>query len=454
MIATKPRNTWAMAGAVTLAALTLGACSTLQSINPFASKDDTPEATTSRTNRVPILGLDQTVQASDALRGVDFFIPPPAALDSWPLPGGTPEQSVEHVDAAANFVVAWKVNFGRGSGRDSHVTAPPIVADGRVYVMDGRATVSAFDVVTGRLVWHANVVPHTRRDGGDGYGGGVAYADGKLYVTTGFREVLQLDAATGTVGWRTKTDAPIHAAPTVSGGRVFAVSVDDSLLTFDAATGAAGWTYQALSEPARLIGASSPAVAGDTVVAAFASGEVVALRTANGNDLWNQALSRVGRSNALSEIRDIAGRPVIYRGAVYAVSHAGSFGAIDLRTGQPRWSLPVSGISTPWAAGDVIYVISKAGEVICASRENGSVYWIRDLNEGRERKNWALWAGPVLAGGKLIAVSNRGEAVAIDPKTGEVKSTLKLGEGSLIAPIAVAGTVFVVTDDASLIAIR
>ena len=453
MIGTKSLSHWTAVSVAMVSALALSACSTLQNLNPFKGPE-APEATTSQSNRVPILGLDQTVQASEALRGVDFFLPAATPLESWPLPGGTPEQSVEHVDAATNFVVAWKVGFGRGSGRAAHVTAPPIVAEGRVYVMDGRAEISAFDVVTGRLVWRANVAPRSRRDGGDGFGGGVAYAGGKLYAATGFREVLRLDAATGVVGWRTRTEAPIHAAPTVSGGKVFVVSVDDDLLTFDTATGAAGWTYQALTEPARLIGASSPAISGDTVVTAFASGEVVALRTANGNDLWNQALSRVGRSNALSELRDIAGRPVIYRGAVYAVSHAGSFGAIDLRTGQPKWSLPISGISTPWPAGDVVYVISKAGEVICVARESGQVYWIRDLNAGRERKNWSLWAGPVLAGGKLIAVSNRGEAVAIDPKTGEVKATIKIGDGALIAPIAVAGTVFVVTDNATLIAIR
>ena len=118
--------------------------------------------------------------------------------------------------------------------------------------------------------------------------------------------------------------------------RVFAVAIDNTLLTFDTATGATGWTYQALSESARILAASSPAVSGDTVVAAFGSGELVALRAANGNDLWNEALSRANRNNALSEIRDIPGRPVIYQGDVFAVSHSGVFAATDLRTGQAR----------------------------------------------------------------------------------------------------------------------
>ena len=39
----------------------------------------------------------------------------------------------------------------------------------------------------------------------------------------------------------------------------------------------------------------------------------------------------------------------------------------------------------PWPAGDVVYVVSKSGEVICASRDNGQIYWIRDLNEGLKK---------------------------------------------------------------------
>ena len=98
----------------------------------------------------------------------------------------------------------------------------------------------------------------------------------------------------------------------------------------DGYAGAPSWTYQALSESARILSASSPAVSGDTVVAAFGSGELVALRAANGNDLWNEALSRASRTNALSEIRDIPGRPVIYQGDVFAVSHSGVFSATSV----------------------------------------------------------------------------------------------------------------------------
>jgi outer membrane protein assembly factor BamB len=240
----------------------------------------------------------------------------------------------------------------------------------------------------------------------------------------------------------------------VAGGRVFVVDVNDEMFAFDTATGIQSWTYQALTEPARVLAASSPAVDNETVVSAFASGELIALRAANGNELWNASLSKVSRTNALSEIRDIAGRPVIYRTDVFAVSHSDVFAAVDLRTGTARWTLPVSAITTPWPAGDVVYVVDQGGKVICVSRDAGQVYWIRDLNAGLKKKRRAYWSSPILASNRLIMASSKGEAIALNPKTGVTLSRLKLGSDALIGPMAAGNMIYLVTEAADLIAIR
>jgi outer membrane protein assembly factor BamB len=333
--------------------------------------------------------------------------------------------------------------------------------------MDAEARVSALDARTGAEVWRTNIRPTGNRRDREAFGGGIAFADGKLYVASGFRQVVQLDAATGALGWRARTEQPIHAAPTVAGGRVMVVALDNTLLTFDAATGAPGWTYQALSEPARILAASSPAVSGETVVASFGSGELVALRGQNGSDLWSAALSRAVQTSALSEIRDIPGRPVIYRGDVFAVSHSGVFAATDLRTGQARWNLPVVGVTTPWAAGDVVYVVSRDGQLICAARDSGQIYWITDLNAGvRPRKTGGflfigrhlapkpLWSSPILANNRVILVGSSGELVAVNAKSGAVERRDRLGAPAIIGPIASGDMLYVVTDNGQLVALR
>lgn len=450
---------------VAVACVATAGCSTVSRLNPFKAKEAKDVA--SEGVRIPVIALDKSLTPSEALKGQGFMLPPAKVQESWPLPGGTPEQSVEHVAAAPNLKVVWRKDFGDGSKRGRQVTAPPVAAAGRVYVMDGEATVSAFDERTGALDWRTNLRPSSKRDK-EGYGGGLAFADGKLYVTSGYRFVAQVDAATGKLGWRTMTESPLHGAPNIADGRLFVVSADDMLLTFSTATGEPGWNYQALTETARIVGASSPAISGDTVVAAFGSGEVIALRTANGNDLWSEALSHASRTNALSEIRDIPGRPVIYDGDVFAVSHSGVMAATDLRTGSTRWSLPIAGITTPWPAGDVVYVVSKAGELLCIERENGQVYWVRDLNAGREklqkRRLFGLlgpkgpakpiWSSPILASDRLILGDSTGRIAVVDAKTGEVERTFDVGAPVLIGPIAAGDTIYIVTDKAQLIALR
>lgn len=458
----------------------LAGCSTVsntaQRIWPFGGDDNEQQAVASDGERVSILQFEDSVQVSSELAGRTFTLPAPRAVTAWSQPGGTPENSVEHAQAGENFRIAWRRDIGEGSGRTTQVMAPIVAGDGRLYVLDGHNEVSAVDATSGQVVWR-HTIHNDERDrrglfsigggGGhdQGFGGGVALAGGRVFVTSGLRVVTALNAATGEVVWTSNVESPIHGAPTVAGNRVYAIDVDNQMIAFDVATGTQSWSYQAISEPARFLRASSPAISGEVMVAPFSSGELVALRTPNGQVLWQQVLSRTNRTNALSEIRDIAGRPVIYQGSVYAGSHSGLLSAMDLRSGNPRWQLPIATLNAPWPAGDVVYVVSKAGEVITINRTSGQVYWIYDLNEGRQRQQGGvfglfdrtvrpIWSGPLLASNRLVLVSSEGEAVALDARTGAEQATLNLGGPAYIAPIAYNGMIYVLTDEGQLVAIQ
>ncbi len=468
-------------------AASLASCASARRLIPFGLGDtDEPQATASEGERISILSFEQQLAPAAGLAGRDFFLPGPVAATAWPLPGGTVENSIEHVIAAPEFAVAWRRRIGAGSADRRQVMAPVVAEGGRVFVMDGESTVTAVDAGTGAIVWKVDVKPDGREASGGasvfglpvpfvpgtgggslsgGFGGGVAVGGGKVFVASGYRTMSALDAATGAVLWTQAVDVPLHGAPTVAGNRVYVVDVDNQIIAFNTTTGLQDWSYRGIVEPARILRASSPAVSGDTVIAPFSSGEVVALRASNGQPVWNQVLSRTSRTSALSEIRDIAGRPVISRGFVYAVSHSGVLQSMDIRTGQPKWTLPVAGVNAPLPAGDVVYVVSKSGELTVVNRDTGAVYWTRDLNEGRVRQEGGLfglfdrtvrpeWSGPILASNRLVLVNSDGEAVAFDPKTGAQTATLNLGAPAYIAPAAYNGALYVLTDDGELVSIR
>ncbi len=458
-------------------AVTVASCASARRILPFGlGERDEPAATASEGQRISILEFEQQLAPSAALSGRDFFLPGPQAAVSWPLPGGTAENSVEHVIAAPEFAVAWKRNIGAGSSRTRQVMAPVVADAGRVFVMDGEAKITAVDAGTGAIVWQTSVKPDESERGslpfglgggsaGGGFGGGVAVGGGKVFVASGYRSMTALDAATGAVLWTQPVDSPIHGAPTVGGARVYVVDIDNQIIAFNTADGRQDWSYRGIAEPARIMRASSPAVIGDTVIAPFSSGEVVALRAATGQPVWQQVLSRTSRNSALSELRDVAGRPVVSRGFVYAVSHSGVMQAMDIRSGTPKWSLPIAGVNAPLPAGDVVYVVSKSGELTLVNRDTGAVYWTRDLNEGRVRQEGGFlgffdktvrpeWSGPILASNRLVLVNSDGEAVAFDPKTGVQTAAVRLGAPAYIAPAAYNGALYVLTDKGELVSIR
>ena len=464
-------------------ALSVTSCAAQRRMLPFGlGGKEAPATVASQGERISVLAFEQQLAPSAALSGRDFFLPGPQAATAWPLPGGNAENAVEHVIAAPDFTVAWKRNIGVGSSKTRQVMAPVVADGGRVFVLDGESTVTAVDAGTGEIVWKHTIRP-TEADvsggglfginiglgggssAGGGFGGGVAVGGGKVFVSSGYRSMTALDAGTGAVLWTQSVDSPIHGAPTVAGARVSVVDIDNQIFAFNTANGQQDWSYRGITEPARVMRASSPAVSGDTVIAPFSSGEVVALRASNGQAVWNQVLSRTSRTSALSEIRDIAGRPVISRGFVYAVSHSGVLQAMDIRSGQPKWTLPVAGVNAPLPAGDVVYVVSKSGELTLVNRDTGGVYWTRNLNEGRIRQEGGLfgffdrtvrpeWSGPILASNRLVLVNSDGEAVAFDPKTGLQTGVVNLGAPAYIAPAAYNGALYVLTDKGELVSIR
>ena len=437
-------------GLIVLAGLlALTACDQVRPFFSDKSKVELPG------KRVSVLNLTKTLKPDTQLNTLQIRVPKPFANDSWPGAGGFPDHAMYHLALGNTLDKIWKSNAGVGANRYGRVVAQPVMANKRVFTMDAQDIVMGFDAQTGSRLWKFDPQPEDVDT--VTYGGGVAADGNRIYIGTGYGQVLALDAATAKVIWRVNTNAPIHSPPTVTAGRVFAVTVENELVVLSAADGSRLWSHNGLPEPAGLAGGASPAVSNDLVVVPYSSGEIYALRIENGRPLWNDSLAAAQPVGALSSLADIRGAPVIDRDRVFAISHSGLMVSIDLRTGDRVWEQDIGGTHAPWIAGDFIYVLSSDNELVCLTRADGRVRWARELPQWGnpdKKKDPIFWSGPVLAGDRLIVISSEGEAFSVSPYTGEPLGRTEFPDGVFINPIVADKTLYVLTDEADLIALR
>ncbi len=406
--------------------------------------------------RVSVLAFEQAVVAEPEIAEIEVRLPPPQANDSWTQPGGGPARAMGHLALGPALVRQWSARIGRGSDATRRLNAAPVVEGGRLFAVDTEGRVSARDAVTGRLLWERPTVPD-RRDLRAAFGGGVSVADGRLFATTGLGHLVALDAGTGGELWRYRHGTPLRGAPTVAQGRVFAMAQDSQLVALSAETGTLLWEANATLEPAALLATSGPAVALETVVAGFPSGELFALRVENGRTVWQDQLARTGRTTALGALSDIAASPVIDRGRVFAIGHGGRMVAIELASGQRVWERTFAGVSTPVVAGDWIFAVTVDGELVALTRTDGRVRWVSRLPRWRseKRRSGAIqWFGPVLAGGRLILTSSDRRMVSVSPQDGRRLDEIRLPAPAFLPPVVAGQQLFVLTDDGTVTAFR
>ncbi|HEU5435121.1 MAG TPA: outer membrane protein assembly factor BamB, partial [Telluria sp.] len=305
-----------LVGVGVLALLT--GCSTISSLNPFASK--------SKTN-----------------------LPAPLA----------------ELKGSMAVRTAWKLDIGKG--KDYHFS--PAVADNTVIVAGADGAIARVEATTGRVVWRIKASGDlTTGAGTDGTMIAVGGADGKLLA-------LDMD---GKALWTAELSSEILSAPAVGQGVVVARSIDNRIVGFDAKTGAKKWTVQRVAPPLTLRNAPGMVVSGTDVIVALPGGKLVSLILATGAPRWEVEVGVARGATELERVTDIGGTPVIFEGDVCAVAYQGRVGCFDLATGSNRWARDLS--SEVGVAVDQRFVFAPddKGALYAFNRDGGVSAWKND----------------------------------------------------------------------------
>jgi outer membrane protein assembly factor BamB len=405
--------------------------------------------------RVPILASETSIVADRTIAEVQVVLPAPEANAAWNQPGGNAAKVMGHLALSEMPARAWSAKISGTSGR-TRLGAAPVVANGTLFVMDTEGAVHAFDATSGARRWELSTVKgeENRRAA---FGGGVSVDGGRVYATNGLGDVVAIDAAAGSEVWRKKPGGPLRGAPTVANDNLYVVSQDNQLFALTQADGNVTWTQSGTLESQGVFGVAAPASAQGTVVAGFSSGELNAYRYENGRTLWSDTLSSSTISTSVSSLADIDAEPVIDQGRVYAVGQGGRMAAVELASGQRLWEQNIAGISTPWIAGEWLFVVTDDARLVCIARGSGKIRWISQLRAFRneeDKKGPITWVGPILAGNRLWLANSRGELVSASPTDGSVGPAMEGGDAVSLSPVVANGMLYVLTDKGEITAYR
>ncbi len=432
---------------LTAVMLPAAGCSRINKI--FDDGDDPPLPG----DRLSVLQYQEELEPDPVLAATQMELPESWRNSFWPQAGGYPSHAMGHLTLDTPLVQKWSVSAGKTGKRNKPVLTQPVIADGRVFTIDAGARVSAFNAANGKKLWDRKIVPKNEENIGTA-GGGLAFSDGHLYVTAGYRQILSLKPETGETIWKQETTSPTRSSPAVADGRVFVITLDNQVQAFAAEDGKFLWNYTGVVETTNLLGSSSPAVDRNTIVAALSSGEVLALRTENGQVLWQDNLASLKRYGALPGISDIRGMPVMDRGIIYVIGASGRMLALDENTGRRVWQKEIGGTETPWSAGDTVFTLTSDQQLVALSRHSGQIHWVTRLQTLLNEKDQtpAVWTGPVLAGERLILAGNTGHILLVNPYTGELTGRLKVKGGTIVPPVVADGMLYILSRDARLYA--
>ena len=437
---------------VLAASTTLGGCAVLDGVRGDAGKkNNTPTVG----SRVAILGTERDTDIDPALANVAVILPPATVNDAWAQPGGNASKSPGHVELGQGLARVWTASV-TGANPRARLAASPVMSDGRLYVVDTTARVTAFDANTGAQIW-TNALEVEDDGKSSRYGGGVSATATNVFATNGVGDVASLAADTGALAWKKRPAGPLRGAPTLSNGNLYVMTQDNQIYALRQSDGEPQWNEAGPVAASGIFGVGAPAAAQGTVIAGYSSGELAAYRYENGRSLWSDTLSRTAMSTSVSTLTDIDADPVIDRGRVFALGKGGRMASYELVSGQRIWEINIAGISTPVASGEWVFVMTDETKLLCVARSSGKVRWISKLQryDNEEKKKGPIsWYGPVLAGGRLVVANSRGSVWSVSPDEGTATEVFDLKSDVSLAPIVANNTLYILDDSGRISAFR
>lgn len=296
----------------------LAGCSSLSSLNPFASKPD------AKTAPAALVEFKQTIFMKQ----------------KWSVAVG----------AAGNYLFS------------------PAIVGSDIYVAANDGAIARVNA-TGQFIWKVNA--GTRLTAGVG-------AAANTIAVAGDKGVLLVFGDDGKLRWKAQDSSEILSAPVVGQGLVVVRSIDNKITAYDAENGSRKWSVERPLPSLTLRTMPGLAMVGQQIIVALPGGRMVALALNNGGVKWEAVVGEPKGSTELERVADVSGSPVIVGRDVCAAAYQGRVGCYDVISGSARWFKNLSSEVGVSVDERFVFAVDASGAVNAYSRDAGASVWRND----------------------------------------------------------------------------
>ena len=260
---------------------------------------------------------------------------------------------------------AWKLDMGKAN---NYIFTPAMVGN-TLILAGGDGSLARVEAASGRQLWRVKAaVPLTAGVG----------SDGNLIVVGGDKGAVLAFNMDGKALWTAQASSEVLSSPVTGEGMVVVRSIDNRIIGLDAKTGEKKWTVQRVAPPLSLRNAPGMVVIDKEVIIAQPGGKLLALTLATGAPRWEAAVGEARGATELERVTDIGGAPVLFDKDVCAASYQGKVGCFDIATGTAKWTRDLSSDAGVSVDQRFVFAVDDKGAISAFNREGGASVWKND----------------------------------------------------------------------------
>ena len=347
-----------------------------------------------------------------------------------------------------DIVNIWQVSVGKGVDKFTPYLPNIVSYENQIFTLDTKGVIYCIDIINGKKIWQQQI--SDRSNAYLAVSGGLSIYNDLIFSHSGDTNAKAIDRLSGKILWDKQFKFPITGGPTASQKGVVFTLLDGSLHMLETLSGKTLWETIGIPEEGGVAGSASPSMDDNIIVAPGAKDNFSVLNIDDGSFLWGDSLLSMSFETVVEEVQELSAHPIIYKDYIIIYSRSGKLITYNKNNSSILWEHNFGGGQTPWVAGESLFVVSDLGVLKSIRIYDGSVRWVENLDIQINRK--INFYGPIIASNKLYLTGSDNNLYILNPDTGKLINRVKLPGNFSSSPIIVNSKIFILSNDAKLLA--